>query len=81
MLLDLIADDFAPHQRHIEDGLTLQLEILEALEKAQNDAAVANAAARASAPIFFRTAVVPSKQNDVQGRTELMKLWTKRESR
>ncbi|KAF3033195.1 hypothetical protein E8E12_003382 [Didymella heteroderae] len=73
MLLDLIADDFAPHQRHIEDGLTLQLEILEALEKAQNDAAVANAAARASASTFFRTAVVPTLDKKRISMTDRLK--------
>lgn len=41
MLVDLIANDFVPHQRCLEDGLAFQLEIMEALEKAQKEAAAA----------------------------------------
>lgn len=49
MLLDFIADDSMPHQHHIDDGLAFQLELLEALKKAQKDAVIHDAATRASA--------------------------------
>ncbi|KAJ4313737.1 hypothetical protein N0V94_006801 [Neodidymelliopsis sp. IMI 364377] len=49
MLLDIITEDFVPNQRCIEDGKAFQLEILQALEKAQAEAAVAQASMRNSA--------------------------------
>jgi hypothetical protein len=49
MLLDIITDSFVPNQRCIEDGKAFQLEILQALEKAQTEAAVAQASMRGSA--------------------------------
>jgi hypothetical protein len=50
MLLGSIANDFVPYQRHLDDGLAVQLEILEALEKAQNDAAAKLTAQTSSSP-------------------------------
>jgi hypothetical protein len=37
MLLDLATDNFKPHTRKIEDGPTIMLEIVEALEHIQKD--------------------------------------------
>lgn len=61
ILLDLIADDFTPNQSHIDDGVAFQLKILLALEKAQNDAAFVDAAARDSAAILSHETAVHSK--------------------
>ncbi|KAF1950118.1 hypothetical protein CC80DRAFT_554581 [Byssothecium circinans] len=41
MLLDLAIDEFKPHTRTIEDGPQIQLEILEALAKVQQEAEMA----------------------------------------
>lgn len=45
MMLDIVAEDFRPYQRKLEDALGIQFEILQALERAQlemNNAASLN---------------------------------------
>lgn len=65
MLLDLIADEFEPHQRRIEDGLVFQLEVLEALEKAQKEVETVKSAAQVSAASAAVTAATPSKMRSI----------------
>jgi len=50
MLLDIVADDLVPHQRRLDDGLAFQLEILEALERAQTHAVAVKAMRYTASP-------------------------------
>ena len=65
MLLDVIAGEFEPRQRHIKDGLPFQLEILQAVDKAHKVAEYTKAGFEAAAETISIGSCAPASSESL----------------
>ena len=74
MLLDVIAGDFEPRQRNRKDGLPLQLEVLQAIDKAHKVAEYTKAGFEAAAEAISIGSCAPASSELLQRRMKTLTL-------
>lgn len=74
MLLDVIAGDFEPRQRNKIDGLPLQLEVLQAIDKAHKVAEYTKAGFEAAAEAISIGSCAPASSESLQRRMKTLTL-------
>jgi hypothetical protein len=73
MLLDVIAGDSEPRQRHKKDGLLFQLEILQAVDKAHKVAEYTKAGFEAAAEAISIGSCAPASSESLQLHMQLLR--------
>jgi hypothetical protein len=73
MLLDVIAGDSEPRQRHKKDGLLFQLEILQAVDKAHKVAEYTKAGFEAAAEAISIGSCTPASSESLQLHMQLLR--------
>jgi hypothetical protein len=73
MLLDVIAGDSEPRQRHKKDGLLFQLEILQAVDKAHKVAEYTKAGFEAAAEAISIGSCAPASSESLQLHMKLLR--------
>ena len=74
MLLDVIAGVFEPRQRNRKDGLPLQLEVLQAIDKAHKVAEYTKAGFEAAAEAISIGSCAPASSELLQRRMKTLTL-------
>lgn len=74
MLLDVIAGNFEPRQRHKKDGLPFQLEILQAIDKAHKVAEYTKAGFEAAAEAISLGSCAPASSESLRMRMKTVTL-------